>query len=123
MTHYLLFCAPWSVHSLVPSDGDFHFLSSFGGFILLSTSGVFILLSPFGGGRGRKYFNAGTPCEHPVICQARRFGLLGEQSLQLPPPAFHATSASGGQLEGGYPVFRKMSRPRCIDGDLLRLSK
>ena len=24
------------------------------------------------------------------------FGLLGEQSLQQPPPAFHATSASGG---------------------------
>ena len=36
------------------------------------------------------------------------FGLLGEQSLQQPPPAFHATSASGGHMEGspvGLPPY------------------
>ena len=31
------------------------------------------------------------------VCQMRRFGLLGEQSLQQAPPALCATSAGGGQ--------------------------
>jgi hypothetical protein len=33
-------------------------------------------------------------------CRGRGFGLLGEQSLQQPPPSLRDTSASGGYKEG-----------------------
>ena len=47
---------------------------------------------PPGGGAGGGCLNVGR------VCQTRRFGLLGEQSLQQPPPSLRATSASGGHL-------------------------
>jgi hypothetical protein len=44
----------------------------------------------------------GAPCSHPVICQTRRFGLLGEQPLRFPPPSLRDTSASGGQTSANH---------------------
>ena len=64
-----------------------------------------------GGDQGGACVNAAVIFTVGRDSQARRFGLLGEQSLQFPPPSLRDTSASGGYEITFFPITTQFSMP------------